>query len=130
VFARSDNQRNFALELGTVWAGDTQEEPPEKLHAIIDTTPVWKPVVSSLINLEPAARLVINAIRKEETDNDFLLRLNYSRDLWLEKEIKSVANVTRRDMQEFQLTSSKQKSVKLLFAKLFDKCIVILLKKI
>lgn len=100
VFARSGHERNFALELGAVWAGDTQEEPPEKLHAIIDTTPVWKPVVSSLKNLEPGGRLVINAIRKEETDKDSLLRLDYSRDVWLEKEIKSVANVARRDIQE------------------------------
>jgi propanol-preferring alcohol dehydrogenase len=101
VFARNKDERNFALELGAVWAGDTSEESPEKLHAIIDTTPAWKPVVSSLGNLEPAGRLVINAIRKEETDKDFLLRLNYSRDLWLEKEIKSVANVARSDIQEF-----------------------------
>ena len=101
VFARSEREQKFALELGAVWAGDASEEPPEKLHAIIDTTPVWKPVVEALKNLEPAGRLVINAIRKEEIDKDYLLRLDYSRHLWLEKEIKSVANVTRRDIEEF-----------------------------
>jgi propanol-preferring alcohol dehydrogenase len=56
--------------------------------------------VEALKNLEPAGRLVINAIRKEETDKDYLLRLDYSRHLWMEKEIKSVANVTRRDIRE------------------------------
>jgi propanol-preferring alcohol dehydrogenase len=89
------------MELGAVWAGDTRDDPPEKLHAIIDTTPVWKPVVEALKNLEPAGRLVINAIRKEGADKDYLLHLDYGRHLWMEKEIKSVANVARRDIEEF-----------------------------
>ena len=101
VFARSKNEQKFALELGAVWAGDTGEESPQKLHAIIDTTPVWKPVVEALKNLEPAGRLVINAIRKEEADKNNLLMLDYPRHLWMEKEIKSVANVARRDIEEF-----------------------------
>jgi propanol-preferring alcohol dehydrogenase len=71
------------------------------LHAIIDTTPAWKPVVAALANLRPGGRLVINAIRKEEGDKDQLLRLSYPEHLWLEKEIKSVANVTHRDIAEF-----------------------------
>ena len=45
VFARSKKELHFAMELGAVWAVDTTESAPEKLHAIIDTTPVWKPVV-------------------------------------------------------------------------------------
>jgi alcohol dehydrogenase, propanol-preferring len=101
VFARNEQERSFALELGAIWAGDTSEESPKKLHAIIDTTPAWKPVVEALKNLEPSGRLIINVIRKEETDKDYLLRIDYGRDLWLEKEIKSVANVTRRDIEEF-----------------------------
>ena len=101
VFARSARERAFAEQLGAVWAGDTAEESPEKLRAIIDTTPVWKPVVEALKNLEPGGRLVINAIRKEEGDKANLLRLDYPAHLWLEKEIKSVANVTRRDVSEF-----------------------------
>ncbi|MGD0168302.1 MAG: zinc-dependent alcohol dehydrogenase family protein [Smithella sp.] len=101
VFARNKDEQSFARDLGAVWAGDTNEESPEKLHAIIDTTPVWRPVVEALNNLEPAGRLIINAIRKEETDKDYLLRLDYGRHFWLEKEIKSVANVTRRDIREF-----------------------------
>jgi propanol-preferring alcohol dehydrogenase len=44
---------------------------------------------------------VINAIRKEAGDQDYLGNLDYSRHLWMEKEIKSVANVTRQDVQEF-----------------------------
>ena len=101
VFARSERERAFALELGATWTGATEEAPPEKLHAIIDTTPAWKPVVEALKHLTPGGRLVINAIRKEERDKSELLRLDYPGHLWLEKEIKSVANVARCDISEF-----------------------------
>ena len=101
VFARNEKEQAFARELGAVWAGGTEVEPPEKIHAIIDTTPAWKPIVEALKNLVPGGRLVINAIRKEEKDKAELLRLDYPSHLWLEKEIKSVANVARRDISEF-----------------------------
>ena len=78
VFARSAMEREFALELGADWAGDTTDRPPEAMHAIIDTTPVWAPVLAAL-----------------------LAQLDYARHLWLEKEIKTVANVTSRDLREF-----------------------------
>lgn len=101
VFARNPKERAFALELGAAWAGDTTDTPPEKLDAIIDTTPVWKPVVEALLRLKPGGRLVVNAIRKEDADKEYLLKMNYPDHLWLEKEIKSVANVERRDVREF-----------------------------
>jgi alcohol dehydrogenase, propanol-preferring len=101
VFARDAAARRFALELGAVWAGDTADASPEKLHAIIDTTPAWKPVVEALGNLRPGGRLVINAIRKEDSDKDYLMRLSYHEHLWMEREVKSVANVTHRDIAEF-----------------------------
>ena len=101
VFARAEREREFALELGAVWAGDTGERAPEPLSAIIDTTPVWRPVVEAMAGLEPGGRLVINAIRKEETDKDCLRELDYPKHLWMEKEIKSVANVARSDVTEF-----------------------------
>lgn len=101
VFSRTESERAFAKKLGAIWAGGTEEETPAKMHAIIDTTPAWGPVKEALKNLEPGGRLVINAIRKEEGDKDALLKLDYPRDLWMEKEIKSVANITRRDVEEF-----------------------------
>ncbi|MEC4749217.1 zinc-dependent alcohol dehydrogenase family protein [Methylomicrobium sp. Wu6] len=100
VFARSPEERHFALELGAVWAGESHQLPPHKLDAIIDTTPVWAPIVHALANLEAGGRLVINAIRKED-DKHSLLDLDYPEHLWREKEIKSVANITRRDVIEF-----------------------------
>ena len=101
VFARNEKERAFAKELGAVWAGGTEESSPVKLDCIIDTTPVWKPMVEALKNLRSGGRLVINAIRKEDMDREYLLQLDYPRHLWMEKEIKSVANVARRDIREF-----------------------------
>ncbi|MFO8236129.1 MAG: zinc-dependent alcohol dehydrogenase family protein [Bacteroidales bacterium] len=107
VFARSPKEREFALELGAVWAGDTEDTAPEKMDAIIDTTPVWKPIVEGLRNLDAAGRLVINAIRKENHDIEYLKKLDYPEHLWLEKEIKSVANIERRDVSEFLELAAK-----------------------
>jgi propanol-preferring alcohol dehydrogenase len=101
VFARSAAERAFALQLGADWSGDTEERPPERPHAIIDTTPAWKPVLAALESLRPGGRLIINAIRKEDADRPLMAKIRYEDHLWLEKEIKSVANVTRRDIEEF-----------------------------
>ncbi len=100
VFARNEEARRFALELGAEWAGATEDRAPQLLHAMIDTTPAWKPVVEAMANLKPGGRLVVNAIRKEDNDRRYLLNLDYTEHLWMEKEIKSVANVTREDVQE------------------------------
>jgi propanol-preferring alcohol dehydrogenase len=101
VFARSGRERDFATELGADWSGDIGDAPPHHLHAIIDTTPAWKPVVAALAVLRPGGRLVINAIRKERSDQSLLGLMSYEDHLWLEKELKSVANITHKDIAEF-----------------------------
>jgi propanol-preferring alcohol dehydrogenase len=101
VFSRNPEEREFARSLGAAWAGEIEATSPRKLDAIIDTTPVWKPVVEALRNLNNGGRLVVNAIRKEELDKGCLLKLDYPSHLWMEKEVKSVANVTRQDVREF-----------------------------
>lgn len=107
VFSRTESERYLAKELGAYWVGNFDETPPDSLHSAIDTTPVWKPIISVLNYLKPAGRLIINAIRKEEIDKQELMKIDYSRDLWLEKEIKSVANITRKDIEEFLKIASK-----------------------
>ncbi len=108
VFSRSAGEREFALQLGAVWAGEIEERSPKLLHAIIDTTPAWKPILESLLSLSPGGRLVINAIRKETIDQHLLMNLDYAAHLWMEKEIKSVANVTRKDVEAcLQLVASE-----------------------
>ena len=101
VFARSSKERDFAMELGATWSGDTEAEPPEPVNAIIDTTPAWRPVLAALRNLRPGGRLVINAIRKEDADKPLMASIDYAAHLWQEKELKTVANVTRNDIEEF-----------------------------
>lgn len=101
IFSRNPEEREFARSLDAAWAGAIGETPPELLEAIIDTTPVWNPILEALKHLSPGGRLVINAIRKEETDKEVLQKLDYPSQLWMEKEIKSVANVTRQDVREF-----------------------------
>ncbi|MGE5237797.1 MAG: zinc-dependent alcohol dehydrogenase family protein [Chloroflexota bacterium] len=107
VFSRTEREREFARELGAIWAGDFSDQSPEPLHASIDTTPAWRPVVEALKNLAPGGRLIINAIRKEDSDKAALAELDYPRDLWLEKEVKSVANITRKDVEEFLALASE-----------------------
>lgn len=106
VFARGERERLFAMELGASWSGGIEERSPKQLSAIIDTTPAWKPVLRSLENLVPGGKLVINAISKENSDIDSLLSLDYQSHLWLEKEIKSAANVTREDVAGFLSAAS------------------------
>ena len=107
VFARRSATREFALSLGAAWAGGTEERPPEQPDCIIDTTPAWKPVIKGLEFLKPGGRLVINAIRKEDDDKEELLKIRFHEHLWMEKEIKSVANITRRDIREFLPIASR-----------------------
>ncbi len=101
VFARDAASREFAGSLGADWVGATEATSPKQLDAIIDTTPAWRPIVCALNNLRPGGRLVINAIRKEDADKTALLDLSYHEHLWLEREIKTVANITAADIREF-----------------------------
>ncbi|HEY2982479.1 MAG TPA: alcohol dehydrogenase catalytic domain-containing protein, partial [Anaerolineales bacterium] len=101
VFTRNPAEREFAASIGADWTGEIDTEPPERMDAVIDTTPAWGPGLEALKHLKPGGRLVINGIRKEEADKSLLMQLDYASQLWMEKEIKSVANVTRQDVREF-----------------------------
>lgn len=111
VFARSPKEQEFAMSLGAIWSGHTETQSPELLHGIIDTTPAWKPVIKALENLRPGGRLVINAIRKEDDDKNLLGSISYVKHLWMEKEIKTVANVSKLDIQNF-LTLAAEAEIK------------------
>ena len=107
VFARNLEQRELAMELGATAAFDYNDTFGDKVNAIIDTTPAWSPIVHGLGILEKGGRLVINAIRKEDVDKENLFKLSYERHLWQEKEIKSIANVTKKDIEEFLDVAAK-----------------------
>ena len=97
VFTKTDQHAELAKSLGAVWTGRSGDRPPEKLNKIMDFTPVGECIRDALCVLERGGRLIINAIRKETP----IPPLEYAEYLWLEKEIKSVANVTRQDAEEF-----------------------------
>jgi len=99
VFTRPNQKehQDLARKLGADWIGTTSDTPPEKLNYAIDFTPVGEPVREALKNLQKGGRVVVNAIRK----TTLIPELDYTEHLWYEKEVKSVANVTRRDAQEF-----------------------------
>jgi propanol-preferring alcohol dehydrogenase len=105
VFTRKkdDAPSKLAKELKADWVGVTGETPPEKYNRAIDTTPAGTPVKEALKYLEDGGRLVINVIRKVEP----IPELDYTLHLWGEKEIKSVKNIARKDVQEFLYLASK-----------------------
>jgi len=103
VFTKTARHAELAKSLGAAWTGLAGEKPPEKLNKIMDFTPVGECVRDALGVLERGGRLIINAIRKETP----VPPLDYAEYLWLEKEIKSVANVTRKDAEEFLPLAAK-----------------------
>jgi propanol-preferring alcohol dehydrogenase len=103
VFTRSAERRSLAEQLGAAWTGRAEDDPPTKVDSAIDFTPVGETVPSALRVLEKGGRLVIAVIRKRNP----LPPLDYARLLWDEKEIKSVANITRADAQAFLLLAAE-----------------------
>ncbi len=97
VFTKTAEHAKLAESLGAAWTGRSGDQPPVKLNKAMDFTPVGECVRDALAVLDRGGRLVINAIRKETS----VPPLDYARYLWLEREIKSVANVTRADAEEF-----------------------------
>jgi propanol-preferring alcohol dehydrogenase len=97
VFTKTERHAELAKKLGAVWTGRSGDRPPERLNKAMDFTPVGECVRDALKVLDRGGRLVINAIRKETP----IPALEYAEYLWLEREIKSVANVTRADAEQF-----------------------------
>jgi len=103
VFTRGEEHRDLAKRLGASWTGGPEDKPPKKLHSAIDFTPVGETVPNALNVLEKGGRLVIAVIRKRNP----IPSMDYAQLLWDEKEIKSVANITREDLQEFLPLAAK-----------------------
>ena len=105
VFTRPGQKghQDLAWKLGADWVGVTGEIPPQRLRCAIDFTPVGEPVREALRVLEKGGRVVVNAIRKVNP----IPELDYAKELWHEREIKSVANVARQDALEFLPLAAK-----------------------
>ena len=105
IFAltRSKEHQNLAKKLGASWTGGPEDQPAKNLDCAIDFTPVGETVLHALKVLEKGGRLVLAVIRKRNP----IPPLDYGQLLWDEKEIKSVANITRKDLQEFLPLAAK-----------------------
>jgi len=97
VFTRGEEHQKLAMQLGASWVGRPEDRPPQKINCAIDFTPVGETVPRALELLEKGGRLVVAVIRKRNP----IPPLDYSQHLWDEKEIKSVANLTRKDAEGF-----------------------------
>ncbi len=89
-----ENARNFALNLGAVWAGDSTEIPPEPLDAAIIFAPVGSLVPAALRATVKGGVVVCGGIHMSDIPS-----FPY-RDLWEERTVRSVANLTRKDGEE------------------------------
>jgi propanol-preferring alcohol dehydrogenase len=95
VASRASADLERAKELGAETVGGYKDAPPEPLDAVITFAPVGSVIIDALRALAPGGTVVINAIHLDEVpafDYDLL---------WLERGVRSVANVTRRDAREF-----------------------------
>lgn len=95
VCTRSERERRLALELGATWAGDFDERPPALLDSAITTAPVGEAITHALAALDRGGIVAVNAIHLDRVPE-----LPYEL-LWWERQIRSVANVTRSDATEF-----------------------------
>ncbi|GBD84472.1 alcohol dehydrogenase [bacterium BMS3Abin02] len=95
VATRSEEERKRALEMGAVWTGGYEDRPPVPLDAAITFAPVGRVVVEALKSLDRGGVVAINAIHL-----DRIPEFRYE-DLWLERQIRSVANFTKGDADEF-----------------------------
>ncbi len=94
VCTRSKAEQERALSMGAKWAGGYEEMPPDALDAAITFTPAGNVVVAALKALDRGGTVVVNAIHLDRVPE-------FSYDLlWLERNICSVANFTRRDASE------------------------------
>ncbi|WP_109317329.1 zinc-dependent alcohol dehydrogenase family protein [Pseudovibrio ascidiaceicola] len=107
AFTRSgDTQaQNFARELGAIWAGSSEDQPPEKLDAALIFAPVGPLVPAALRALRKGGRVVCGGIHMSD-----IPQMPYAL-LWEEREVVSVANLTREDGLEF-FPLAKQAGVK------------------
>jgi len=97
AFTRAGDKpaQQFARSLGAVWAGGSDEKPPEPLDAAIIFAPVGALVPTALAALKKGGRVVCGGIHMSDIPS-FPYRL-----LWEERQLVSVANLTRRDAYEF-----------------------------
>jgi alcohol dehydrogenase, propanol-preferring len=96
VSTRGESHRQMAAALGATWVGKEDEMPPARLDRAITFAPSGKVVVSALSALRKGGVVAINAIHLDQ-----MPAFDYDKLLWGERQIRSVANMTRQDARDF-----------------------------
>ena len=96
VSTRGESHRKLAESLGATWVGDEREKPPVDLDRAVTFAPSGDVVVAALSSLRKGGVVAINAIHL-----DRMPEFDYDRLLWGERQIRSVANMTREDARDF-----------------------------
>ncbi len=102
VSTRGESHRRLAERLGADWVGSEQEKPPVALDRAVTFAPSGDVVVAALSSLRKGGIVAINAIHL-----DRIPQFDYDRLLWGERQIRSVANMTRSDARDFLDLASK-----------------------
>ena len=96
VSTRGDSHRRLAKSLGAAWVGAETDKPPVELDRAITFAPSGDVVIAALASLRKGGVVAINAIHL-----DRIPQFDYDRLLWGERQIRSVANMTRADARDF-----------------------------
>jgi propanol-preferring alcohol dehydrogenase len=96
VVTRGEAHRKAARSLGAAWVGDEDAKPPTELDRAITFAPSGKVVVSALAALRKGGVVAINAIHLDQMPG-----FDYDKLLWGERQMRSVANMTRQDARDF-----------------------------
>jgi propanol-preferring alcohol dehydrogenase len=96
VSSRGDSHRKLAAALGAEWVGGETDKPPVELDCAVTFAPSGDVVIAALASLRKGGIVAINAIHLDRVPE-----FDYDRLLWGERQIRSVANMTRSDARDF-----------------------------
>jgi propanol-preferring alcohol dehydrogenase len=102
VSTRGESHRKLAASLGAEWVGSEREKPPVELDRAVTFAPSGEVVVTALSSLRKGGVVAINAIHL-----DHMPEFDYDRLLWGERQLRSVANMTRADARDFLRTAAE-----------------------
>src|SRR6185312_7771945 len=102
VATRGESHRKLAASLGAAWVGSENEKPPVELDRAITFAPSGDVVIAALSSLRKGGVAAINAIHL-----DRMPQFDYDRLLWGERQLRSVANMTREDARDFLSTATE-----------------------
>src|SRR6185295_14323540 len=104
VSTRGESHRQLAESLGAKWVGNEKDKPPVELDRAVTFAPSGDVVLAALSSLRKGGVLAINAIHLDRVP-----QFDYDRLLWGERQIRSVANMTRSDARDFLQLASEIK---------------------